>query len=113
MAPEKARARPLPWSREMREAMSCGSFAEADGGVEDPPVGVGVVLEDKESEDADGEATCVGTEEVGCFEVVEFETGVAAGAADERPAPLPSTLPPPIVRLDMAWRGSHEEEERI
>jgi hypothetical protein len=89
--------------------MSWDSFA-AEGGVDDPPVGVGVVDEERDSEEAEGEATWEGADSVlpaGCLDV-ELAVDVA-GAADERPAPLPSTLPPPIVRLDMAWSGSHEE----
>lgn len=78
--------------------------------MEEPPVGVGVAVEESEREDAEGEAICEGTT-LDCFvDEVEGDTAGAAGAAGARPAPLPSTLPPPIVRLDMAWRSSHEEE---
>lgn len=91
---------------EMREAISCVPVSP-EGGVEEPPVGVGVAVEEREREDAEGEAICEGIT-LDCF--VDEVEGDTAGAAGARPAPLPSTLPPPIVRLDMAWRGSHEEE---
>jgi hypothetical protein len=92
--------------------MSWDSTAAAvEGGVEDPPVGVGVAMEEREREEEDGEAMCeTGRVDGGCFVAALGPLeDVMAGAADERPAPLPSTLPPPIVRLDMAWSSSHEE----
>lgn len=90
----------------MRDARSCDPVS-AEGGVDEPPVGVGVAVEESEREEAEGEAICEGIT-LDCF--VDEAEGDTAGAAGARPAPLPSTLPPPIVRLDMAWRGSHEEE---
>lgn len=83
-----------PWSMDIREAMSCDSV---EGGVELPAVGAG---ESRERLEAAGDTTWFGTDEVG----LDGE----ADAADEMALPLPSTLPPPIVRLDMARSGSHE-----
>ena len=76
----------LPLSRDTLEAMS---WASEEGGVDEPWV------ESRERVDAEGERTCAG----------RGDLARGSEAVGTSPLPLPSTLPPPSVRLDMTSRS--------